>query len=43
MELLGTGRLDVLFGSNRTESMGAGTAALLAEAAGRLSKARRGP
>ncbi len=42
MELLGTGRLDVLFGSNRTESMGAGTAALLAEAAGRLSKARRG-
>ncbi|MCP9849045.1 diadenylate cyclase [Cyanobium sp. Morenito 9A2] len=42
MELLGTGRLGVLFGSNRAESMGAGTASLLAEAAGRLSKARRG-
>ncbi|MCP9917671.1 diadenylate cyclase CdaA [Cyanobium sp. ATX 6F1] len=42
MELLGTGRLDVLFGSNSAQSMGAGTAALLADAAGRLSKARRG-
>jgi uncharacterized protein (TIGR00159 family) len=42
MELLGTGRLDVLFGSNQSGPMGAGTAALLAEAAGRLSKGRRG-
>jgi len=42
MELLGTGRLDVLFGSNQSGPMGAGTAALVAEAAGRLSKGRRG-
>ena len=42
MELLGTGRLDVLFGSQRGNKLAAGAAAVLSEAAGRLSQQRRG-
>lgn len=42
MELLGTGRLGVLFGSRSQEQLGSGSVAVLSEAAGRLSQARRG-
>ncbi len=42
MELLGTGRLDVLFGSQRGDKLASGSAAVLSEAAGRLSQLRRG-
>jgi uncharacterized protein (TIGR00159 family) len=42
MELLGTGRLDVLFGSQRGNKLAAGAAAVLSDAAGRLSQLRRG-
>ena len=42
MELLGTGRLDVLFGSRSQDQLGSGSVAVLSEAAGRLSQARRG-
>ena len=42
MELLGTGRLDVLFGSQRADKRGSGSAAVLSDAAGRLSQLRRG-
>jgi uncharacterized protein (TIGR00159 family) len=42
MELLGTGRLDVLFGSRSPEQLASGSVAVLSEAAGRLSQARRG-
>ena len=41
MELLGTGRLDVLFGSQRGDKLASGSA-VLSEAAGRLSQLRRG-
>jgi uncharacterized protein (TIGR00159 family) len=42
MELLGTGRLGVLFGSRTRDQLGSGSVAVLSEAAGRLSQARRG-
>jgi len=42
MELLGTGRLDVLFGSRRADQLASGSVAVLSEAAGRLSQLRRG-
>ncbi len=42
MELLGTGRLDVLFGSQRGDKLASGSVAVLSEAAGRLSQLRRG-
>lgn len=42
MELLGTGRLGVLFGSRSQDQLGSGSVAVLSEAAGRLSQARRG-
>ena len=42
MELLGTGRLGVLFGDRSREQLASGAVALLSEAAGRLSQARRG-
>ncbi|SBO42894.1 conserved membrane protein of unknown function [Cyanobium sp. NIES-981] len=42
MELLGTGRLGALFGSRRRDQMASGSVAVLSEAAGRLSQARRG-
>ncbi|MBD2423721.1 diadenylate cyclase CdaA [Cyanobium sp. FACHB-13342] len=42
MELLGTGRLGVLFGSRNRDQLGSGAVAILSEAAGRLSQARRG-
>jgi uncharacterized protein (TIGR00159 family) len=42
MELLGTGRLDVLLGSRRGDPLASGAVSLLSEAAGRLSQARRG-
>lgn len=42
MELLGTGRLDVLFGNRSSEQLASGAVAVLSEAAGRLSQARRG-
>jgi uncharacterized protein (TIGR00159 family) len=42
MELLGTGRLDVLFDSRSPEQLASGSVAVLSEAAGRLSQARRG-
>lgn len=42
MELLGTGRLDVLLGSRRGDPLASGAVAMLSEAAGRLSQARRG-
>lgn len=42
MELLGTGRLGVLFGSRTRDPLGSGSVAVLSEAAGRLSQARRG-
>ena len=42
MELLGTGRIGVLFGSRSQDQLGSGSVAVLSEAAGRLSQARRG-
>lgn len=42
MELLGTGRLGVLVGSRRRDALSSGSVAVLSEAAGRLSQARRG-
>jgi len=42
MELLGTGRLGVLFGSRKRDQLASGSVAVLSEAAGRLSQARRG-
>ena len=42
MELLGTGRLGVLFGSRSQDQLGSVSVAVLSEAAGRLSQARRG-
>lgn len=42
MELLGTGRLRVLLGSRRRDTISMGTVAQLSEAAGRLSQKRRG-
>ncbi len=42
MELLGTGRLGVLFGSRNRDQLGSGAVAVLSEAAGRLSQSRRG-
>ena len=42
MELLGTGRLGVLFDSRSQDKLGSGSVAVLSEAAGRLSQARRG-
>ena len=42
MELLGTGRLVVLFGNRNRDQLGSGAVAVLSEAAGRLSQARRG-
>jgi uncharacterized protein (TIGR00159 family) len=42
MELLGTGRIGVLFGSRSQDQLGTGSVAVLSEAAGRLSQARRG-
>jgi uncharacterized protein (TIGR00159 family) len=42
MELLGTGRLDVLLGSQKEDQGLSGSVALLTEAAGLLSKSRRG-
>ena len=42
MELLGTGRLGVLFGSRSQDQLGSGSVVVLSEAAGRLSQARRG-
>ncbi|UPM50965.1 diadenylate cyclase CdaA [Synechococcus sp. A10-1-5-1] len=42
MELLGTGRLDVLFGSQRADKIASSSVGVLSEAAGRLSQIRRG-
>ena len=42
MELLGTGRLDVLFGSQGADKLASGAVAVLSEAAGKLSQLRRG-
>ena len=42
MELLGTGRLGVLFGSRNDDQLASGAVGLLSEAAGRLSQLRRG-
>ncbi|MCP9912993.1 phosphoesterase, partial [Cyanobium sp. BA20m-14] len=42
MELLGTGRLGVLFDNRSSDQLGSGSVAILSEAAGRLSQARRG-
>ena len=42
MELLGTGRLGVLFGNRSRDQLGSGAVAVLSEAAGRLSQSRRG-
>jgi uncharacterized protein (TIGR00159 family) len=42
MELLGTGRLDVLFGSQRADKLASSSVGVLSEAAGRLSQIRRG-
>ena len=42
MELLGTGRLGRLFGSRKRDQLASGSVAVLSEAAGRLSPARRG-
>lgn len=42
MELLGTGRLAVLFGSRNGDHLVSGSVGVLSEAAGRLSQARRG-
>ena len=42
MELLGTGRLGLLFGSRKRDRLLSGSVVVLSEAAGRLSQARRG-
>jgi uncharacterized protein (TIGR00159 family) len=42
MELLGTGRLDVLFGSQGADKLASGAVAVLSAAAGKLSQLRRG-
>jgi len=42
MELLGTGRLDVLFGSQGADKLASGAVVVLSEAAGKLSQLRRG-
>ena len=42
MELLGTGRLGVLFDSRSQDKLGSGSVAVFSEAAGRLSQDRRG-
>ncbi len=42
MELLGTGRLRVLFADRSTDRLASGSVSVLTEAAGRLSQARRG-
>ncbi|MGB5240641.1 MAG: phosphoesterase, partial [Prochlorococcaceae cyanobacterium] len=42
MELLGTGRLDVLLGNQGVDQEMSGAVAMLTEAAGRLSQGRRG-
>jgi uncharacterized protein (TIGR00159 family) len=42
MELLGTGRIGLLFGNTSGDQLGSGAVAVLSEAAGRLSQARRG-
>jgi uncharacterized protein (TIGR00159 family) len=42
MELLGTGRINVLFADRRRDSLASGAVSVLTEAAGRLSQARRG-
>ncbi|MFZ9620662.1 MAG: phosphoesterase, partial [Prochlorococcaceae cyanobacterium] len=42
MELLGTGRLRVLFGDRSRDQLASGSVATLSEAAGRLSQMRRG-
>lgn len=42
MELLGTGRIGVLFGSRKRDQLASGSVAILSEASGRLSQARRG-
>ena len=42
MELLGTGRLGVLFGDRKRDQLASGSVAVLSEAAGRLSQSRRG-
>ncbi|MFN5195153.1 MAG: diadenylate cyclase CdaA [Cyanobacteriota bacterium] len=42
MELLGTGRLGVLFADRSRDGLSSGTVSMLTEAAGRLSQARRG-
>ena len=42
MELLGTGRLGVLFADRRRDQLASGSVSVITEAAGRLSQARRG-
>jgi len=42
MELLGTGRLDILFADRSADRLASGSVSVLTEAAGRLSQARRG-
>ena len=42
MELLGTGRIGVLFADRSTDQLASGSVSVLTEAAGRLSQARRG-
>lgn len=42
MELLGTGKLGLLFGNRSRDQLASGSVAVLSEAAGRLSQARRG-
>jgi uncharacterized protein (TIGR00159 family) len=42
MELLGTGRIGVLFADRRRDQLASGSVSVLTEAAGRLSQARRG-
>lgn len=42
MELLGTGSLRILFDDRSRDQLGSGSVAVLSEAAGRLSQARRG-
>jgi len=42
MELLGTGRIGVLFGNRKRDQLASGSVAVLSEAAGRLSQSRRG-
>lgn len=42
MELLGTGRIGLLFGDRSRDQLASGAVAVLSEAAGRLSQSRRG-